>query len=93
MPYLITQQAEKRITQLSEQLGFDVPLNTPIESLPIGTQQHTEILKVLYHGADILIMDEPTAVLAPQEVEGLFNCMRSLKREGKEPHYHHTQTR
>ena len=64
-------------------LGFDVPLKTPVESLPIGTQQHTEILKVLYHGADILIMDEPTAVLAPQEVEGLFNCMRSLKSEGK----------
>ena len=77
------QQAEKRITELSAQLGFDVPLNTPIESLPIGTQQHTEILKVLYHGADILIMDEPTAVLAPQEVKGLFNCMRSLKSEGK----------
>ena len=77
------QLAEKRITALSAQLGFNVPLNTPIESLPIGTQQHTEILKVLYHGADILIMDEPTAVLAPQEVEGLFNCMHSLKSEGK----------
>ena len=77
------QEAEKRITELATQLGFDVPLNTPVESLPIGTQQHTEILKVLYHGADILIMDEPTAVLAPQEVEGLFNCMRSLKSEGK----------
>ena len=77
------QQAEKRIAELAAQLGFDVPLNTPVESLPIGTQQHTEILKVLYHGADILIMDEPTAVLAPQEVEGLFNCMRSLTDEGK----------
>ncbi len=77
------QQAEERISTLAAQLGFDVPLNTPVESLPIGTQQHTEILKVLYHGADILIMDEPTAVLAPQEIEGLFNCMRSLKSEGK----------
>ena len=77
------QAEEKRITALAAQLGFDVPLNTPVESLPIGTQQHTEILKVLYHGADILIMDEPTAVLAPQEIEGLFNCMRSLKNEGK----------
>ena len=76
-------EAEEKITALATQLGFDVPLNTPVESLPIGTQQHTEILKVLYHGADILIMDEPTAVLAPQEVEGLFNCMRSLKNEGK----------
>ncbi len=77
------QQAEERITALAEQLGFDVPLNTPVESLPIGMQQHTEILKVLYHGAAILIMDEPTAVLAPQEIEGLFHCMRSLKSEGK----------
>ena len=77
------QQAEKRITALATQLGFDVPLNVRVESLPIGAQQHTEILKVLYHGADILIMDEPTAVLAPQEVEGLFNCMRNLKSEGK----------
>ena len=76
-------EAEEKITGLATQLGFDVPLNMPIESLPIGTQQHTEILKVLYHGADVLIMDEPTAVLAPQEVEGLFNCMRSLKSEGK----------
>lgn len=77
------QQAGEQITALAAQLGFDVPLNTPVESLPIGAQQHTEILKVLYHGADILIMDEPTAVLAPQEIEGLFNCMHSLKNEGK----------
>lgn len=77
------QQAEEKISALAAQLGFDVPLNVPVESLPIGAQQHTEILKVLYHGADILIMDEPTAVLAPQEVEGLFNCMRNLKSEGK----------
>lgn len=81
--FLDYQQAEERITVLTAQLGFDVPLNTPVESLPIGTQQHTEILKVLYHGADILIMDEPTAVLAPQEIEGLFNCMRNLKNDGK----------
>ena len=77
------QQAGEQIAALAAQLGFDVPLHTAVESLPIGTQQHTEILKVLYHGADILIMDEPTAVLAPQEVEGLFNCMRRLKSEGK----------
>lgn len=77
------QKAEAIITELTEQLGFDVPLNTPIESLPIGTQQHTEILKVLYHGAEILIMDEPTAVLVPQEIKGLFECMQGLKREGR----------
>ena len=77
------QKAESEITELSKQIGFDVQLNTQIESLPIGAQQHTEILKVLYHGAEILIMDEPTAVLVPQEIEGLFECMRGLKKEGR----------
>ena len=76
------EKAESDIAGLMTQLGFNVPLHTPIESLPIGAQQHTEILKVLYHGAEILIMDEPTAVLAPQEVEGLFNCMLGLKSKG-----------
>ena len=77
------QAAKNEITELSQRLGFEVQLNVRIESLPIGTQQHTEILKVLYHGAEILIMDEPTAVLVPQEIEGLFECMRGLKSEGK----------
>ena len=76
------EKAESDIAELMAQLGFNVPLHTPIESLPIGAQQHTEILKVLYHGAEILIMDEPTAVLAPQEVKGLFNCMLGLKSKG-----------
>ena len=76
------QSAETEITKLADQLGFDVPLNTPIESLPIGSHQHTEILKVLYHGAEILIMDEPTAVLVPQEIDSLFDCLRGLKKDG-----------
>ena len=75
-------KAETEITNLCKQIGFDVPLNTPAELLPIGAQQHTEILKVLYHGAEILIMDEPTAVLVPQEIEGLFDCMRGLRNKG-----------
>ena len=77
------QQAREQIATLATQLGFEVPLDTPVDALPIGSQQHIEILKVLYHGADILIMDEPTAVLVPQEVEGLFRCMRKLRGEGK----------
>ena len=82
--FLNYQRAEAEITALAAQLGFQgFPLHAPIESLPIGAQQHTEILKALYHGAEILIMDEPTAVLAPQEVEGLFRCMRGLRQEGK----------
>ena len=76
-------RASNEIGALVEQLGFDLELNAKVESLPIGAQQYAEILKALYHGAEILILDEPTAVLAPQEVDGLFNCLRGLKNEGK----------
>ena len=75
--------AHRTITGLAEKLGFHLDLNAKVESLPIGAQQYAEILKVLYHGAEILILDEPTAVLAPQEVSGLFDCLRELKADGK----------
>ncbi len=80
---LDTAKAHHTITALAEQLGFNLNLNAKVESLPIGGQQYAEILKALYHGAEILILDEPTAVLAPQEVVGLFDCLRGLKKEGK----------
>lgn len=80
---LDTATAHRTITGLSEQLGFHLDLNAKVESLSIGAQQYAEILKALYHGAEILILDEPTAVLAPQEVTGLFDCLRGLKAEGK----------
>ena len=80
---LDTREAHRRITALADQLGFHLDLNAKVESLPIGAQQYTEILKALYHGAEILILDEPTAVLAPQEVAALFNCLRGLKATGK----------
>ena len=80
---LDTTTAYRTITGLAEQLGFHLDLNAKVESLPIGVQQYAEILKALYHGAEILILDEPTAVLAPQEVAGLFDCLRGLKAEGK----------
>lgn len=80
---LDTATAHRTITALAEQLGFHFDLNAKVESLPIGVQQYAEILKALYHGAEILILDEPTAVLAPQEVTGLFDCLRGLKAEGK----------
>ena len=80
---LDTATAHRTITTLAEQLGFHLDLNEKVESLPIGGQQYAEILKALYHGAEILILDEPTAVLAPQEVDGLFDCLRGLKAEGK----------
>ena len=80
---LDTTTANRAITALAEQLGFHLDLNAKVESLPIGAQQYAEILKALYHGAEILILDEPTAVLAPQEVDKLFECLRGLKAEGK----------
>ena len=80
---LDTVTAHRSITALAERLGFQLDLNAKVESLPIGGQQYAEILKALYHGAAILILDEPTAVLAPQEVAELFNCLRGLKTEGK----------
>ncbi len=80
---LDTATAHRSITALAEQLGFHLDLNAKVESLPIGGQQYAEILKALYHGAEILILDEPTAVLAPQEVTGLFDCLHGLKAEGK----------
>ncbi|MCZ6678108.1 MAG: ABC transporter ATP-binding protein [Candidatus Poribacteria bacterium] len=81
--FLDTAKAHRTITALAEQLHFDLHPNAKVESLPIGGQQYAEILKALYHGAEVLILDEPTAVLAPQEVAGLFDCLRGLKAEGK----------
>ena len=80
---LDTTTAHRSITALAEQLGCHLDLNAKVESLPIGAQQYAEILKALYHGAEILTLDEPTAVLAPQEISRLFDCLRGLKAEGK----------
>ena len=79
---LDTATAHRTITALANQLGFQLELNVQVASLPIGAQQYVEILKALYHGAKILILDEPTAVLAPQEITRLFDCLRGLKAEG-----------
>ena len=83
MTFLDTTTAHRTITALAQHLGFHLDLNAKVESLPIGAQQYTEILKALYHGAEILILDEPTAVLAPQEVDRLFDCLHGLKAEGR----------
>ena len=63
--------------------SLKVDLEAPVYTLSVGVQQRVEILKALYRGADILILDEPTAVLTPQEVEELFKAVRALKDEGK----------
>ncbi len=75
--------AKKKLTDLAQKTGLGVPLDTPVESLPIGVQQRVEILKVLYRGTDLLILDEPTSSLTPLEVDDLFRFMRRLKEAGK----------
>lgn len=73
----------QEIAALQEQFGLKVAPEAKIWQLSVGEQQRVEILKMLYRGADVLIMDEPTAVLAPQEVDDLFATLRSMVAEGK----------
>jgi ABC-type uncharacterized transport system ATPase subunit len=74
---------EKIIADLGKRYGLHVDPGLKIWQLSVGEQQRVEILKMLYRGTDVLIMDEPTAVLAPQEIEELFKTMRSMTEEGK----------
>ncbi len=78
-----TREARARIEFLSKQYGLPINPDTRIEKLSVGQQQRVEILKVLYRAADILIMDEPTGVLTPQETFELFAVLRGLVEQGK----------
>ncbi len=80
--FLQRQQARRRIQQISRDYNLDVDPDALVRDLPVGTQQRVEIIKALYRNADILILDEPTAVLTPQEAEGLFKVMRTLLQKG-----------
>ena len=73
----------EQVREFCELYSLEVDLEAPVYTLSVGVQQRVEILKALYRGADILILDEPTAVLTPQEVEELFKAVRALKEEGK----------
>jgi ABC-type uncharacterized transport system ATPase subunit len=73
----------EEMESLSEHFGLKFPLDRPIWQLSVGEQQRVEIVKTLYRGADIIILDEPTSVLTPGEVEQLFNTLAVMKREGK----------
>lgn len=73
---------QARIRELSERFGLSVDPKALVGELPVGVQQRVEIIKALYRGAQTLILDEPTAVLAPQEVKDLFKVMRSLTQQG-----------
>lgn len=76
-------QATKEVEKLSQQYGLKVDPNAKIEDISVGMQQRVEILKTLYRGADILIFDEPTAVLTPQEIHELIVILKNLVKEGK----------
>ncbi|MFL8935895.1 ABC transporter ATP-binding protein [Rossellomorea oryzaecorticis] len=76
-------KAEKDILDISERYGLKVDPNAKISEISVGMQQRVEILKTLYRGADILIFDEPTAVLTPQEIKELIQIMKTLIKEGK----------
>ncbi|MEO6995532.1 MAG: ABC transporter ATP-binding protein [Lacunisphaera sp.] len=76
-------RARKEVEQIGHAFGLEVPLEAVTESLPLGIQQRVEILKALYRGADILILDEPTAVLTPREVDQFFLMLRRLRDQGK----------
>ncbi|MGI6230693.1 MAG: ABC transporter ATP-binding protein [Tractidigestivibacter sp.] len=76
-------RAKKEVEKIVEEYGFDVDPDAKIEDITVGMQQRVEILKALYRGADTLILDEPTAVLTPQEIEQLINIMHALVAKGK----------
>src|SRR5699024_11971228 len=76
-------KAEKEVQALSDQYGLKVDPKAKIRDISVGMQQRVEILKMLYRGADVLILYEPTAVLTPQEINELNEIMESLVQEGK----------
>ncbi|MCK4648523.1 ATP-binding cassette domain-containing protein, partial [bacterium] len=76
-------KAIQDVERLSKRYGLKVDARAKVQDLSVGLEQRVEIIKVLYRGAEILILDEPTAVLTPQEVKELFNILKSLKKEGK----------
>lgn len=77
------QEYDAKVAEVGERFGLKVDPRAKIWQLSVGEQQRVEILKMLYRGTDVLIMDEPTAVLAPQEIEGLFHILRSMITQGK----------
>lgn len=74
---------DKVVADLADKFGLPVDPRAKVWQLSVGEQQRVELLKMLYRGANVLIMDEPTAVLAPQEIDGLFQTLRTMVKEGK----------
>ncbi len=76
-------EAKTRISEMSEKYGFHIDLDKKIHEMSVSEKQTVEIIKVLYRGADVLILDEPTAVLTPQEIRRLFDVLRAMRQDGK----------
>ncbi len=76
-------ESSRKIKEICDKYGFDVDPDKKIYEMSVSEKQTVEIVKVLYKGANILVLDEPTAVLTPQETEKLFNVMRAMKEDGK----------
>ena len=76
--YLKKSDARERITDLMERNQLSLDLDRAVRELPVGIQQRVEILKILYRGAQVLVFDEPTAVLTPQEIDGLFTTFKEV---------------
>lgn len=83
LSFLKQKTAREKLDALAEETGLSIPLDTPVELLSLGIQQRVEILKVLYRGTDVLILDEPTSSLTPIEVDELFRTLRKLKKSGR----------
>jgi len=81
--FLQKKEAREKVSQLADRYGLHVDLDAKIEDITVGMQQRTEILKMLYRDNEILIFDEPTAVLTPSEIDDLMQIMRNLAAEGK----------
>ena len=81
--FLQKKRAREKVKALSEKYGLHVDLDAKVEDITVGMQQRTEILKMLYRDNEILIFDEPTAVLTPQEIDELMQIMKNLAKEGK----------
>ena len=81
--FLMKDEARKKVVELSEKYGLAIDPDAIIEDITVGMQQRTEILKMLYRDNEILIFDEPTAVLTPQEIKELMQIMKNLAAEGK----------
>ena len=89
--FLDRSAAQRRIRELGDAFGFEIDPDEPGRTLSVGWQQRVEILKALYRDARILVLDEPTAVLTPQETEEIFAVLRRLARRGPQHHLHQPQ--